>query len=448
MNRLFGTDGVRGIAGSELTPILAYQLGRAGAYVLAQETEKPRILVGMDTRLSCDMLESALVAGILSAGAEAIRLGVLPTPAVAHLTRAQGAAAGVVISASHNPAKYNGIKFFSRDGCKLPDAVEDAILQVLETDSVPVFTGGAIGRSVRSRDAAAEYAAFAAGTIHTDLSGIRIALDCANGATAAIAPDVFRSLGASVKTLACAPDGLNINDGCGSTHMEALSDFVKKGQFDIGIAFDGDGDRVLLTDADGTVIDGDRIMAAAAISLQKENRLKKRTLVATVMSNLGLEIACRENGITLVRTAVGDRYVLEEMQKNGYALGGEQSGHIIFAEHVTTGDGLVSALQFLEMMQKSGKSAALLAAYMTPLPQVLRNVKVANDLKHTLAAKAEIAREISRIEAAFAGRGRILIRPSGTEPQVRIMLEGENLSMLEAEADALAALLHTRAQKE
>ncbi len=447
MNRLFGTDGVRGIAGSELAPILAFQLGRAGAFVLAQETERPRILVGCDTRLSCDMLESALIAGILSAGAEAVRLGVLPTPAVAYLTRARGAAAGVVISASHNPAKYNGIKFFSHDGCKLPDETEDKIQAVIEADSVPTLTGGDLGKSHRDKSAAESYAAYAAGTVSADLSGLRIAVDCANGATAAIAPEVFRFLGARTETIACAPDGLNINALCGSTHIETLSSFVKKGQFDIGVAFDGDGDRVLLTDAAGNVIDGDRIMAVAAISLQKENRLRNNTLVATVMSNLGLEIVCREHGIKLCRTAVGDRYVLEEMQKGGHILGGEQSGHIIFAEHATTGDGLISALQFLEIMQKSGRTAAELAACMSPMPQVLRNVKVANHVKHTLSARSEIAEELTRIERNFAGRGRVLLRPSGTEPRVRIMLEGENQALLEKEADYLAELLETLAQK-
>ncbi len=448
MNRLFGTDGVRGIAGSELTPILAFQLGRAGAHVLAQKTKHPRILVGCDTRRSCDMLENALIAGILSAGAEAVRLGVLPTPAVAHITRSQGAAAGVVISASHNPAKYNGIKFFSRDGCKLPDAVEDAIQATIEGDTVPVFTGEDIGRVFCDTDAAAAYASYAKSTIHTGLTGLRIAMDCANGATSAVAPGVLRSLGAHVETISANPDGLNINAGCGSTHMDALSDFVKNGRFDIGIAFDGDGDRVLLTDGDGHIIDGDRIMAAAAISLEKENRLSHHTLVATVMSNLGLEIACKEHGITLLRTAVGDRYVLEEMQKGGYVLGGEQSGHIIFGEHATTGDGLISALQFLEIMQKKGKTAAELADCMTLMPQVLRNVKVPNQLKNSLTERAGIAREIARIEAAFSGRGRVLIRPSGTEPRLRIMLEGDELSVLESEADALAALITAEAQKE
>ncbi len=447
MNRLFGTDGVRGIAGSELTPILAFNLGRAGAHVLAQTSKKPTILVGKDTRLSCDMLEHALIAGILSAGANCETLGVMPTPAVAYLTRNLGASAGVVISASHNPAKYNGIKFFSGDGYKLPDEVEDSIQAVIEADSVPQFTGPDIGRSFMNAVAAEKYAEYATKTIHSPLSGMRIAMDCANGATSIIAPSALESLGAKVTVISNTPDGLNINDGCGSTHLENISSFIKTGSYDIGIAFDGDGDRVLLTDENGKSIDGDSIMAVAAIFLKQENRLKNETLVATVMSNLGLEFACRENDITLLRTAVGDRYVLEEMQKGGHVLGGEQSGHIIFAEHATTGDGLISALQFLEIMQKSGKTASSLSSCMTHFPQILRNVRVTGDIKYTITEQEDISCEIKRIQAALGERGRILIRPSGTEPRIRIMLEGENLSMLEKEADTLEMMILTHLER-
>ncbi len=448
MSRLFGTDGVRGVAGSELTPMLAYQLGRAGAYVLAQKTSKPTILIGTDTRISCDMLESALAAGVLSAGATCRRLGVMSTPAVAYLTKNSDAAAGVVISASHNPAKYNGIKFFSGDGYKLPDETEDAIEAAIKADSVPILTGGDIGRAFLDTGAMEKYISYAISTIHTSLSGLRIAVDCANGATSKGVPEVFSSLGASVTTIHNTPDGLNINDMCGSTHMESLSALVKEGNFDIGIAFDGDGDRVLLVDNSGTLIDGDQIMAVAAISLQKENKLAGNTLVATVMSNLGLEIACRENGISLVRTAVGDRYVLEEMKKSGFVLGGEQSGHIIFADHATTGDGLISSLQFLEIMQKTGKSAADLASCMTPMPQVLENVTVKGDARYTVTSDASVAAEITRIEKELAGRGRILIRPSGTEPRIRVMLEGENLSVIREEAARLRDLILNRFGKE
>ena len=444
MARLFGTDGVRGIAGSELTPTLAFQLGRAGAYVLAQETEKPKILVGMDTRISCDMLESALIAGILSAGADAISVGVIPTPGIAYLTKARGAAAGVVISASHNPAKYNGIKFFSGEGYKLPDETEDKIQALIESDGVPTYTGADIGRHYLDFEAAEDYARYAEGTISESLSGLRIAVDCANGATSKISPKVLERLGAEVAVIGADPNGLNINDGCGSTHMEGLSEFVKNGNFDLGIAFDGDGDRVLFTDADGNFIDGDHVMAVIAIHLKNENKLQNNTLVATVMSNLGLEIACRENGITLLRTAVGDRYVLEAMLKEGHILGGEQSGHIIFSKHATTGDGLISALQFLSIMQKTGKTAAELSACMTSYPQVLKNVKVSNEQKYSFTKDAEIAKEISRIENELSGRGRILIRPSGTEPQVRIMLEGDNTEMIEKEANFLSDFILKR----
>ncbi len=444
MKRLFGTDGVRGIAGSELSPQLAFELGRAGAYVLAQETKKPKILVGMDTRISCDMLESALIAGILSAGADAISVGVIPTPGIAYLTKSRGAAAGVVISASHNPAKYNGIKFFSGDGYKLPDETEDKIQTCIEEKSVPTYIGADIGRHYTDYTAAEDYAAYAQNTISTSLSGLRIAMDCANGATSKISPMVLERLGAKVSVIGNDPDGLNINDGCGSTHMEGLSEFVKNGNFDIGIAFDGDGDRVLFTDGAGNFIDGDHVMAVIAIALKNENKLDNNTLVATVMSNLGLELACRENGITLLRTAVGDRYVLETMLKEGHILGGEQSGHIIFAKHATTGDGLISALQFLEIMQKTGKTAAELSACMTSYPQVLKNVKVSNEKKYTFTNDAEIAQEISRIENELSGRGRILIRPSGTEPQVRIMLEGDNTDMIEKEASFLADFIAKR----
>jgi len=443
MNRLFGTDGVRGIAGSELTPILAFQLGRAGAHVLAQTNKKPTILVGKDTRLSCDMLENALISGILSAGANSEQLGIMPTPAVAFLTRNSCAAAGVVISASHNPAKYNGIKFFSSDGYKLPNAVEDSIQNLIEADNIPQLTGPNIGRNFMNTLAAEKYATYVAKTICTPLFGIRVAMDCANGATSLIAPKVLESLGAKVTVISNIPNGLNINDGCGSTNLENISAFVKNGNFDIGISFDGDGDRVLLTDENGKNIDGDSIMAVASIFLKQENRLKNDTLVATVMSNLGLENACRENGITLLRTAVGDRYVLEEMQKNDLVLGGEQSGHIIFAEHATTGDGLISALQFLEIMQKRGKTASALASCMTHFPQILRNIRVDGSEKYSITKQEDISREIQRIKNALGARGRILIRPSGTEPRIRIMLEGENLSILKKEADTLEMLIYS-----
>ncbi len=446
MSRMFGTDGVRGIAGHDLSPSLAFKLGRAGAYVLSQKTSHPKILVGKDTRLSGDMLENALIAGILSAGATAISLGVLPTPAVAYLTRIRNAAAGVVISASHNPAEYNGIKFFSGDGYKLPDAVEDEIQRVIEEDAVPVYTGADIGRAYHDTTAVEDYMAFAAKTISVRLDNMRLAVDCANGAAYKISPSVFEALGASVTAIHTEPNGLNINADCGSTHLESLCDTVRNGNYDLGIAFDGDADRVLLVDECGNPISGDAMMVACAIHLKEKGKLSNNTLVATIMSNLGLSIACKKHGISTVETAVGDRYVLEAMLKGGHCLGGEQSGHIIFSEHATTGDGLVSALQFLSVMQESKKTASALASTVHILPQVLENAVVSPEKKHLYKTDSVICAEISRIEKKLVGCGRVVIRPSGTEPNVRIMLEGDNIAVLKEEALALAGLIETRMQ--
>lgn len=437
MNRLFGTDGVRGIAGSELTPELAFKLGYAGARVLAEETEKPIIFVGTDTRISCDLLENALIAGILSAGASVKKAGVIPTPALAYLVRHKHADAGVMISASHNPAKYNGIKFFSSDGFKLPDETEDKIQAIIDKNDIEVCTGANIGRYSLLSDAEEAYANYLVETIDTDLNGLTLCIDCANGATHSVAPKVLRTLGADVFPIFCSPDGLNINKQCGSTHMETLSSIVKNGNFDLGIAFDGDGDRVLMTDSDGNFIDGDRIMAVCAIYLKENDFLENNTLVATVMSNLALELACKSSGITLKRTAVGDRYVLEEMQKGQFILGGEQSGHIIFSKYATTGDGLLSALQFLQIMKKTGKSAKELCDVLHPLPQVLKNIKVPNHKKEEVMQNDLLLTLIDETEKSMNGKGRVLLRPSGTEPQIRIMLEGENQDTLEKQADAL-----------
>ncbi len=443
MNRMFGTDGVRGIAGSELTPELAFSLGQAGARVLSKETEHPVILVGKDTRLSGDMLENALIAGITSAGATAISLGVVPTPAVAYLARMRNAAAGVVISASHNPAEYNGIKFFSGDGYKLPDAVEDEIQRVIESGEVSACTGADIGRAYIDSDAVNDYMDYAAKTISVRLDGMRLAVDCANGASSKISPRVFENLGASVTAIHTEPDGLNINAKCGSTHLESLCELVKSGNYDLGIAFDGDADRVLFVDECGTPINGDAMMTACAIHLKEQGRLANNTLVVTVMSNMGLSIACKKHGISILQTAVGDRYVLEEMLKGGHCIGGEQSGHVIFSDHATTGDGLISALQFLEVLKTSGKSASELASVVKILPQVLENAVVSPDKKYLYKNNTLICNEISRIEKKLAGCGRVLIRPSGTEPNVRVMLEGDDINVLREEAKALAALIET-----
>ena len=428
MSRMFGTDGVRGIANTELTAELAYSLGRAGAFVLTEGTHKPKILVAKDTRISGDMLEAALVAGILSVGAEAVILGVVPTPAVAHLTREYNADAGVMISASHNPVEYNGIKFFDGRGYKLSDELEDQIQAVIESnfEGVPSPVGGAVGRSYTEETALREYIDYAMSTIKTDLKGLRVALDCANGAAYKAAVKAFRALGARVYVINDNPDGNNINENCGSTHMEELMDYVVRKNCDIGFAFDGDADRCLAVDEKGNMINGDFLLTICAKALKEAGKLNDDTLVVTVMSNLGLDIAAKREGINLVKTKVGDRYVLEEMLKENYILGGEQSGHIIFLDHNTTGDGLVTALQIAAILKESGKTFSELAGVMKELPQVLVNAKVPNEKKNIYLEDKEIIDAINAVEAKLNGVGRVLIRPSGTEPLVRVMLEGEN----------------------
>ena len=443
MSRMFGTDGVRGIANTELTADLAYALGRAGAFVLTEGTHKPKILVAKDTRISGDMLEAALVAGILSVGAEAVILGVVPTPAVAHLTRKYNADAGVMISASHNPVEYNGIKFFDGRGYKLSDELEDQIQAVIEGNfaDVPSPVGGAVGRSYTEETALREYIDYAMSTIKTDLKGLRVALDCANGAAYKAAVKAFRALGARVYVINDNPDGNNINENCGSTHMEELMDYVVRKNCDIGFAFDGDADRCLAVDEKGNMINGDFLLTICAKALKEAEKLNDDTLVVTVMSNLGLDIAAKREGINLVKTKVGDRYVLEEMLKKNYILGGEQSGHIIFLDHNTTGDGLVTALQIAAILKESGKTFSELAGVMKELPQVLVNAKVPNEKKNIYLEDAEIIEAINAVEAKLNGVGRVLIRPSGTEPLVRVMLEGENQEEINEMANSLVGLI-------
>jgi phosphoglucosamine mutase len=446
---MFGTDGVRGIANSELTAQLAYSLGRAGAFVLTEGTHKPKILVGMDTRISCDMLEAALVSGILSVGAEAICVGVVPTPAIAYLTRKYKADAGVMISASHNPVEYNGIKFFNGNGYKLSDELEDRIQSIIEGNfqGVPSPTGAELGRKIEEDGALVDYIAYAKSTIDVNLKGMKVALDCANGAAYSAAVETFRSLGAEVVVINNDPDGININKKCGSTHPEELMDYVIRKNCDIGLAFDGDADRCLAVDEKGNLIHGDFMMAIAAKYLKQQGRLSDNALVVTVMSNLGLDIAMQKEGIRTVKTKVGDRYVLEEMAKYGYKLGGEQSGHIIFLDYNTTGDGLVTGLQMAAIVKKSGKTLSELASMMKELPQVLVNAKVPNHMKNIHETDVEIVEEIKKIEEALKGCGRVLIRPSGTEPLVRVMLEGENQDEIDKMAQELAKLIETKASK-
>lgn len=443
MGRMFGTDGVRGVANTELTAELAYKLGRAGAYVLTEGTHKPKILVAKDTRISGDMLEAALVAGILSVGAEAIVIGVIPTPAVAHLTRQYGADAGVMISASHNPVEYNGIKFFNSNGYKLSDQLEDEIQRVIESDfeGVPSPIGTSLGREKVEVSALDDYIEFAKDTISIDLKGMKIALDCANGAAYKAAVEAFRDLGAEVYVINDNPDGTNINEKCGSTHPEELMDYVVKKGCDVGFAFDGDADRCLAVDEKGNLINGDFILTLCAKYLKENNKLNDDTLVVTVMSNLGLDIACKNLGIKTLKTKVGDRYVLEEMVNNNYVLGGEQSGHIIFLNHNTTGDGLVTALQVSAIIKQSNESLSSLCSIMRELPQVLVNAKVPNDKKDIYLKDAEIIAEIERMEKLMDGKGRVLIRPSGTEPLVRVMLEGEDQEEIDKLAHNLADMI-------
>lgn len=444
MGRMFGTDGIRGVANVDLTAELAFKVGQCGAYVLTQNIGKrPRVLIGKDTRKSGDMLEAALVAGMCSVGVKVIPLGVIPTPAVAYLTRKYKADAGVVISASHNPCEYNGIKFFNGDGYKLSDAVEDEIEAYIrgEKEIGELPTHGAVGYVSENHNAIDDYVEFACSTIDCDLTGIKVAIDCANGASYQTAFKALNKLGASVEAIHNTPDGVNINAMCGSTHMESLQAYVTSIGADIGVAFDGDADRMLAVDEKGNLIDGDQIMAVCAKHMLDNGTLKQNTLVATVMSNLGLFIAGEKLGINIPQTKVGDRYVLEEMLDKGYNIGGEQSGHIIFLDHNTTGDGLVSALQFLAVLKKTGMKASEAASIVEVLPQVLVNAKVKPENKDKYLEVEEIASECKKLEAEFAGEGRVLIRPSGTEPLVRVMIEGKDKDVLQHKAEKLAELI-------
>ena len=445
MGKLFGTDGVRGVAGTELDCTLAYSVGKAGAIVLTRHKngdKAPTILIGKDTRISGDMLEAALIAGICSAGANVVRLGVVPTPAVAYLTRKYEADAGVVISASHNSMEYNGIKFFNYEGFKLPDEVEDEIEDLILNDKLknPEYlkTGAEIGRVTVCETGIFDYVAFAKSTVASPLTGLKVAVDCANGATYKTSVRTLSELGAELYVISDRPDGININANCGSTHMENLQKAVVEQKCDVGVAFDGDGDRMLAVDENGELVDGDKIMAICAKDMLSRGELSGKTVVATVMSNLGLTIAAKENGFSIKQTAVGDRYVLEQMKETGEVLGGEQSGHIIFLNYNTTGDGLVSALKLLEILKKSGKSMSELAGIMKVLPQVIVNATVPNDKKEAFHTHEGIKSEIEKLEKVLSGEGRVLIRPSGTEPLVRVMLEGKDIEFLEREANRLA----------
>ncbi|MDY3817789.1 MAG: phosphoglucosamine mutase [Lachnospiraceae bacterium] len=444
MSRLFGTDGVRGVAGSELTIELAMKLGQAGAYVLTKEkAHKPTILVGCDTRISGGMLANALVAGICSVGADAIHVGVLPTPAVAYLTRKHKVDAGVVISASHNPMEFNGIKFFNGEGYKLSDSLEDEIEQLIASNmaGVSLPTGSSIGKVEYRFDMQDEYIRFMKKCVPVDLKGMRIVIDCAEGASYQTSVQTLQQLGADLIPLHISPDGTNINSNCGSTHMGELQARVVYEKADLGLAFDGDADRLLAVDENGNVVDGDKLLAICGNHMKNKGTLKKDTIVVTVMSNLGFFRMCDREGLHAEKTKVGDRYVLENMLENGYNIGGEQSGHIIFLDDNTTGDGLLSALHLLEVMVETKKPLSELAQIMEVYPQALVNAKVPNHKKEAFMDYPDIADAIEELERKFDGEGRVLIRPSGTEPLVRVMIEGKDQSVIEEEAHKLADLI-------
>ena len=446
MRKYFGTDGVRGVANTELNCDLAYKLGRAGGYVLTKGKEKVKVVVGKDTRVSGDMLESALISGLMSVGCDVITVGVVPTPAVAYLTKKYEADCGVVISASHNPVEYNGIKFFNQDGYKLDDEVEKTIEEYIDDidkiDYHPV--GSNVGRKVHMYNGQRDYVDYLKSIVNVDFKGLKVVLDCANGAAYQVAPTVFKELGASVVTINSQPDGNNINDKCGSTHPKSLQQAVVDNKADLGLAYDGDADRLIAVDENGNIVDGDHIMILSAIYLKKKNKLAQNTLVVTVMSNIGLTIAAKEYGINLATTKVGDRYVLEEMKKSGYNLGGEQSGHMIFLDYNTTGDGVLSSLVLAQIVLEESKKLSELASVMTQYPQVLVNARIKNENKNRYMEYPEIKAEIERIEALLDGCGRVLIRPSGTEPLVRVMLEGKEEGQIKELATNLAELIKSK----
>lgn len=447
MGKYFGTDGVRGVANVELDALLAFKIGAAAAYTLTQEHAgrgKAKLLIGKDTRISSDMLESALVAGICSVGADVELLGVIPTPAIAYLTIKHKADAGIVISASHNSFEYNGIKIFAGTGYKLSDESEAKVEALIDDfDSIPKVSHEKLGCVIKSAiDPVVEYTDHIADTIQGDLSGLRVAVDCANGASSTTIIRLLRQLECSADVRFYEPDGININDGCGSTHLGDLKKRVKQGNFDLGVAFDGDADRCLIVDETGEELDGDRIMAVCAARMKKEGRLRGNAFVATILSNMGLHAYAREQGMEIICANVGDRYVLEKMLEGRYVLGGEQSGHVIFLEHASTGDGELTAVQFMHILKESGKKCSEIAAEVVPFPQIMINVKVPNDQKKAIADRTEVKAAIEAAEKEM-GEGRILVRPSGTEALVRVMVEGKDATMVDKIAKTVAQTIES-----
>ncbi|ADG41157.1 phosphoglucosamine mutase [Leuconostoc kimchii] len=448
--KYFGTDGVRGVANQTLTPELAFRLGRTGGAILTRHAEagqKPVVIVGRDTRISGEMLQQAIVAGFLSVGIDVLRLGVITTPAVAFLVQNLEADSGVQITASHNPAADNGIKFFGKDGMKLSDELEYEIEQLLDspTDTLPRPSAEGLGTVNNYPEGALKYMGFLQKTIPTDLDGMQIALDGANGATSGLLARLFADLNADFVTMGTEPNGLNINDGVGSTHPEALAEFVKDNGVQAGLAFDGDGDRLIAVDENGEIVDGDKIMYIVGNFMNEQGRLKHNTIVSTVMSNIGFYKALSENNMTSVKTAVGDRYVMEEMLKSGYNLGGEQSGHIIFRDWATTGDGLLTALQLLYVMKETGKQLSELAESVQIYPQKLVNIKVAD--KIAIQNDPDVIAKIAEVEALMAGDGRVLVRSSGTESILRVMAEAPTKELVAQYVEMIAEVVREKADK-
>ena len=449
MGRLFGTDGARGIANSELTCEMAMNIGRAAAFVLTRENVKhPKVLIGKDTRASSNMLEMALAAGLCSVGADVVLAGFVPTPAVAYLISDCGADAGVMISASHNPCEYNGIKLFNDSGYKLPDSIEEEIEALVLDDMSPIKfpTGGDVGNVFIRHDYIDKYIDHIVNSTDVRLDGLKIALDCSNGSASYTAQRIFKALGAELHIMHANPDGENINANCGSTHMDGIIDYVNAYGMDLGLAFDGDSDRCLAVDEKGNLIDGDRLIAVFAKSLKEQNKLKGNTAVVTVMTNIGFKKFAKENGIDVAETGVGDRYVLEEMLKKDFVIGGEQTGHIIFKDFATTGDGQLTGVQFASIMARTGKKASELASVMQVFPQTMINVKATPKLKEMLKTDADILAAIDSASKQLGDEGRILVRASGTEPLIRVMLEGENIKEIAALAEKVAAVIESKGE--
>lgn len=445
MTRLFGTDGVRGIANQKLTPKLCYDIGRAAAFVLTKN-KKGKVLVGRDTRLSGDLVESSLIAGFMSIGLDVDVAGVIPTPGVAYLTRTGDYLCGVSISASHNPFEYNGIKFFSSDGLKLDDKVEDDIEEkVLSTTKIyKDVTGDELGRVNRSNKFTEKYISYLKGLTDERFDGLEVAIDAGNGAQSFIAEEVLKSYGASVKIINNEPNGKNINDNCGSTNPKLIEELVKKEKSNIGMSFDGDADRIIAVDEMGKVVDGDHILAIVATYLKENNKLKNNAAVGTIMSNMGLKKYLETINVDFIETKVGDRYILEKMLKDDYVIGAEQSGHVIFLDYNTTGDGLATGIHLLEIMKKTGKKLSELNGLMKDYPQVLKNASVRDDLKNRYEEFPDIIKAIKEVEKAYHGSGRVVIRPSGTEALVRVMIEGEDTYKLSQDADKLVKIIEEK----